>query len=111
MDDTQSNSRKLEKYRRMQRIRQFEDLAESIHAQGEIPGALHTYAGMEASGVGSCMALRDDDIRCDLLGTLIFLNEDSDDTANVPTPGPRLAFGRSSHPIAFCRNTTFRNRR
>ncbi|MAF28561.1 MAG: pyruvate dehydrogenase (acetyl-transferring) E1 component subunit alpha [Croceicoccus sp.] len=61
MDETQSNSRKLEKYRRMQRIRQFEDLAESIHAQGEIPGALHTYAGMEASGVGSCMALRDDD--------------------------------------------------
>ena len=55
------NDRRLEKYRRMQRIRQFEAKAESIHAQGEIPGALHTYAGMEASGVGACMALRDDD--------------------------------------------------
>ena len=55
------NDRKIEKYRRMQRIRQFEATAEAIHAQGEIPGALHTYAGMEASGVGACMALRDDD--------------------------------------------------
>lgn len=55
------NDRRLEKYRRMQRIRQFETKAESIHAAGEIPGALHTYAGMEASGVGACMALRDDD--------------------------------------------------
>ncbi|WP_120075364.1 thiamine pyrophosphate-dependent dehydrogenase E1 component subunit alpha [Aurantiacibacter odishensis] len=61
MSQNRKNDRDLEKYRRMQRIRQFEDLAESIHAQGEIPGALHTYAGMEASGVGSCMALRDDD--------------------------------------------------
>lgn len=61
MSDNLSNSRDLEKYRRMQRIRKFEDKAESIHAQGEIPGALHTYAGMEASGVGSCIALRDDD--------------------------------------------------
>lgn len=55
------NDRRLEKYRRMQRIRQFETKAETIHAAGEIPGALHTYAGMEASGVGACMALRDDD--------------------------------------------------
>ncbi|WP_159978870.1 MULTISPECIES: thiamine pyrophosphate-dependent dehydrogenase E1 component subunit alpha [unclassified Novosphingobium] len=55
------NDRRIEKYRRMQRIRQFETRAETIHAAGEIPGALHTYAGMEASGVGACMALRDDD--------------------------------------------------
>jgi pyruvate dehydrogenase E1 component alpha subunit len=61
MNDDRKNSRDLEKYRRMRRIRTFEDLAEKIHAQGEIPGALHTYAGMEASGVGACMALRDDD--------------------------------------------------
>ncbi|MDR7101305.1 thiamine pyrophosphate-dependent dehydrogenase E1 component subunit alpha [Croceicoccus sp. BE223] len=58
---TGENDPRLEKYRRMQRIRQFEAKAEAIHAQGEIPGALHTYAGMEASGVGCCMALRDDD--------------------------------------------------
>lgn len=55
------NDHSLEKFRRMLRIRKFEDLAEAIHAQGEIPGALHTYAGQEASGVGACMALRVDD--------------------------------------------------
>lgn len=57
----QSNDRSLEKYRRMLRIRHFEDKAEAIHAAGEIPGALHTYAGQEASGVGACIALRVDD--------------------------------------------------
>jgi TPP-dependent pyruvate/acetoin dehydrogenase alpha subunit len=46
MSDNSRNSRDLEKYRGMQRIRRFEDKAEAIHAQGEIPGALHTYAGM-----------------------------------------------------------------
>ncbi|AUW58910.1 pyruvate dehydrogenase (acetyl-transferring) E1 component subunit alpha [Sphingobium sp. SCG-1] len=55
------NDRSLEKYRRMLRIRHFEDRAEAIHAAGEIPGALHTYAGQEASGVGACIALRTDD--------------------------------------------------
>jgi pyruvate dehydrogenase E1 component alpha subunit len=57
----QPNDRSLEKYRRMLRIRHFEDRAEGIHAQGEIPGALHTYAGQEASGVGACMALGEQD--------------------------------------------------
>jgi len=55
------DSHSLEKYRRMVRIRCFEDQAEAIHAQGEIPGALHTYAGQEATGVGACIALRNDD--------------------------------------------------
>lgn len=56
-----TNDRALEKYRRMLRIRAFEDKAETIHAAGEIPGSLHTYAGQEASGVGACMALGDED--------------------------------------------------
>lgn len=56
-----ANDRSLESYRRMLRIRHFEDRAEAMHAAGEIPGSLHTYAGQEASGVGACMALRDDD--------------------------------------------------
>lgn len=59
--NARTNDRSLEKYRRMLRIRVFEDKAETIHAAGEIPGALHTYSGQEASGVGACMALRDDD--------------------------------------------------
>ena len=58
---SQQNDRSLEKYRRMLRIRAFEDRAEQIHAAGEIPGSLHTYAGQEASGVGACMALGNDD--------------------------------------------------
>lgn len=57
----QFNDRKLEKFRRMVKIRKFEDLAEEIHAKGEIPGSLHTYAGQEASGVGACIALGDQD--------------------------------------------------
>ena len=61
MTEPPSNDRSLELYRRMVRIRLFEDVAEAIHAKGEIPGSLHTYAGQEASGVGTCMALRRDD--------------------------------------------------
>src|SRR5579871_3594151 len=55
------NDRRLDKYRRMVRIREFEAVAETIHAAGEVPGALHTYTGQEATGVGACIALRDDD--------------------------------------------------
>ncbi|TVV75958.1 thiamine pyrophosphate-dependent dehydrogenase E1 component subunit alpha [Sphingomonas solaris] len=55
------NDRSLEKYRRMVRIREFEAVAEAIHAAGEVPGSLHTYTGQEATGVGACIALRNDD--------------------------------------------------
>jgi acetoin:2,6-dichlorophenolindophenol oxidoreductase subunit alpha len=50
-----------ELYRRMVRIRIFEDEAGRIGAKGEIPGALHTAAGQEGEVVGACMALRRDD--------------------------------------------------
>jgi TPP-dependent pyruvate/acetoin dehydrogenase alpha subunit len=50
-----------ELYRRMVRIRVFEDEAGRIGAKGEIPGALHTAAGQEGEVVGACMALRRDD--------------------------------------------------
>lgn len=49
-------------YRRMFRIRTFEEVAEKIHAQGEITGSLHSSIGQEAEIVGACMALRDDDM-------------------------------------------------
>jgi TPP-dependent pyruvate/acetoin dehydrogenase alpha subunit len=55
------NDRSLEKYRRMMRIRAFEAVAQAIHAAGEIPGSLHTYTGQEATGVGACIALGQDD--------------------------------------------------
>ena len=50
-----------EMYRRMQRIRRFEDQVVILHEKGEIPGALHTSHGQEGEIVGACMALRDDD--------------------------------------------------
>src|SRR4030095_12676306 len=48
-------------YRRMRRIRLFEDRAEEVHRNGEIPGTLHTSHGQEGEIVGACMALRLDD--------------------------------------------------
>jgi pyruvate dehydrogenase E1 component alpha subunit len=48
-------------YRRMVRIRTFEDEAGKCGLKGEIPGALHTAAGQEGEIVGACMALRKDD--------------------------------------------------
>ncbi len=48
-------------YRRMVRIRTFEDEAARLASKGEIPGALHTAAGQEGEIVGACMALRRDD--------------------------------------------------
>jgi TPP-dependent pyruvate/acetoin dehydrogenase alpha subunit len=52
----------LEMFRRMQRIRQFELAATNLFKRGQLKGTVHTYIGMEASGVGICMALRDDDL-------------------------------------------------
>jgi TPP-dependent pyruvate/acetoin dehydrogenase alpha subunit len=50
-----------EMYRRMFRSRSFELAAIEKLTTGQIPGALHTSVGQEASIVGSCLALRDDD--------------------------------------------------
>jgi pyruvate dehydrogenase E1 component alpha subunit len=52
----------LEMYRRMVRIRQFELAATNLFKRGQLKGTVHTYIGMEASGVGVCMALRTDDL-------------------------------------------------
>jgi acetoin:2,6-dichlorophenolindophenol oxidoreductase subunit alpha len=55
------NDRSIDAYRRMLKIRHFEETAERIHAAGGIPGALHTCAGQEGEIVGACLALRTDD--------------------------------------------------
>ena len=52
----------LEMLRRMTRIRQFELAATNLFKRGQLKGTVHTYVGMEASGVGVCMALRQDDL-------------------------------------------------
>ena len=51
----------LETYRRMERIRSFEEAAQELYLGGKIPGACHCSIGQEAAIVGACMALRDND--------------------------------------------------
>lgn len=50
-----------EAYSRMLRIRRFEEEGTRLFNEGEIPGAYHASIGQEATIVGACMALRDDD--------------------------------------------------
>ena len=52
---------KLEMYRRMQRIRQFEEAGTRLYKAGKIPGAYHASIGQEATIVGACMALGSSD--------------------------------------------------
>jgi TPP-dependent pyruvate/acetoin dehydrogenase alpha subunit len=52
----------LEMYRRMVRIREFENTAADLFKRAQIKGTIHAYIGQEASGVGVCMALRRDDL-------------------------------------------------
>jgi pyruvate dehydrogenase E1 component alpha subunit len=53
--------RLLEGYRRMLRIRKFEEEAVRLTEAGETPGGMHSSVGQEAAIVGACLALRDDD--------------------------------------------------
>ena len=52
----------LEMYRRMMRIREFELAAIDLFLRGQVKGSVHPYIGQEASAVGVCMALRQDDL-------------------------------------------------
>jgi TPP-dependent pyruvate/acetoin dehydrogenase alpha subunit len=54
-------SQQDETYRRMLRIRQFEEAAIRMTERGSIPGGIHSSIGQEAAIVGACMALRDVD--------------------------------------------------
>jgi pyruvate dehydrogenase E1 component alpha subunit len=51
----------IDMYTRMWRIRLFEEQAEYQSNQGKVMGALHTYIGEEAVGVGVCAHLNDTD--------------------------------------------------
>lgn len=55
--DVLSADRLREIYARMWRIRLFEEQAEYQSSQGKVLGALHTYIGEEAVGVGVCTHL------------------------------------------------------
>lgn len=52
----------LDLYRRMVRIRQFEERVKLLFLEGVMPGTIHQCQGQEASAVGVCAALRDNDI-------------------------------------------------
>jgi pyruvate dehydrogenase E1 component alpha subunit len=56
-----TRAEQLEAYRRMLRIRRFEEEGTRLYKAGEIPGAYHASIGQEATIVGACLALRDDD--------------------------------------------------
>ncbi|MET8978835.1 dehydrogenase E1 component subunit alpha/beta [Streptomyces sp. NPDC004539] len=51
----------LEMYRRMRRIRRFEERASALYKATEIPGFVHLSIGQEASAVGACWPLRPGD--------------------------------------------------
>jgi acetoin:2,6-dichlorophenolindophenol oxidoreductase subunit alpha len=51
----------LKAYRTMATIRRFEERVQEEFSKGAIPGFVHLYAGEEASAVGVCAHLRDDD--------------------------------------------------
>src|ERR1700745_1303108 len=55
------HNRLIEMYRRLLRIRIFEETVVNLQTKGEFPGAAHTSIGQEGEIVGACMALRDDD--------------------------------------------------
>ena len=51
----------VEVYRKMLRIRRFEEKVSELFSAGRIPGFVHLYIGEEAVAVGACAALRKDD--------------------------------------------------
>lgn len=56
-----SRDQLLAAYRMMRTIRVFEDRVNQEMATGDIPGAVHLYAGEEASATGVCLHLGDGD--------------------------------------------------
>lgn len=51
-----------EMYRRMLLIREFENRANELFLRGLMPGTIHLSHGQEATPVGTCLALEDDDL-------------------------------------------------
>ncbi len=56
-----SKEQMLWMYRKMVEIRQFEEAAGTLYQSGQLPGFLHLYIGEEATAVGVCAHLKDDD--------------------------------------------------
>ena len=58
---TLTNEQMIEIYRRMLRIRRFDEKVIELVANGDLPGAAHLSIGEEAEIVGACMAINPDD--------------------------------------------------
>src|SRR5882762_2029993 len=56
-----NEAQQTEAYRRMLRIRKFEEEGTRLFTTGQIPGVYHSSIGEEATIVGACIALRADD--------------------------------------------------
>jgi pyruvate dehydrogenase E1 component alpha subunit len=56
-----TRAQQQEAYRRMLRIRKFEEEGTRLFKQGKIAGVYHSSIGHEAAIVGACLALREDD--------------------------------------------------
>lgn len=56
-----NGDQRLEAFRRMLRIRRFEEEGMRQVSDGEVPGWFHSSVGQEAAIVGACLALRRDD--------------------------------------------------
>jgi len=56
-----SNSKVIDMYKTMLKIRKFEEVAIQGSAEGRIPGFIHLYIGEEAVATGVCSNLREDD--------------------------------------------------
>lgn len=56
-----TNDTLLRLYRRMMRIRVFEEKVQELHKLGRLPGFVHVYSGEEAVAVGACSVLRHTD--------------------------------------------------
>src|SRR5215472_9553257 len=61
MSNALTRPQQLEAYRRMLRIRKFEEEGTRLFKAGEIPGAYHASIGQEGAIVGACLALRESD--------------------------------------------------
>lgn len=56
-----SNAIVVDLFKRVLRIRRFEEKVAELFSQGQLPGFVHLYIGEEAVASGVCAALRDDD--------------------------------------------------
>lgn len=56
-----SHDQRIDLYKKMVKIRLFEEKVQDLYARGAVPGLIHLYIGEEAIAAGVCIQLRKDD--------------------------------------------------